>query len=51
MAIKTTRWDATELLTTPERVAAFLEEAFDDGDPALIAHSLGVAEGQKECLG
>ncbi len=51
MALKTTRWDAAELLTTPERVAAYLEEAFDDGDPALITYSLGVAARAKGMSG
>jgi probable addiction module antidote protein len=51
MALKTTRWDAAEALTTPERVAAYLEEAFNDGDPALIAYSLGVAARAKGMTG
>jgi len=28
-------------LTTPSRIAAYLEAAFEDGDPALIATALG----------
>ena len=41
MALKTTKWDPTEYLNTPESIAAYLEAAFDDGDPALIATALG----------
>ena len=28
-------------MTTPGRIAAYLEAAFDDGDPALVAAALG----------
>lgn len=41
MALKTTQWDPAEYLDTPEEIAAYLEAAFDDGDPALIAAALG----------
>lgn len=41
MALKTTRWDPTEYLNSPRSIAAYLEAAFDDGDPALIAAALG----------
>ena len=41
MALKTTKWDPTEYLNTPESIAAYLEAAFEDGDPALIATALG----------
>jgi probable addiction module antidote protein len=34
-------FDPVEYLDTPERIAAYLEEAFADGDPALIASALG----------
>lgn len=43
MAIKTSPWDSAELLDSPESVAAYIEAAFEDGDPALITHALGVA--------
>lgn len=43
MAIETTAWDSAELLDTPEAVAAYLEAAFEEGDPSLIAHALGAA--------
>ncbi len=41
MALKTTIWDAAEYLESPEAIAAYLEAAFEDGDPALIAAALG----------
>ena len=41
MPLKTAPWDPAEYLTTPSRIAAYLEAAFDDGDPALIATALG----------
>lgn len=39
--VKTTAWDPAEYLENPESVAAYLEAAFEDGDPALIAAALG----------
>ena len=41
MATKTTPWDAAEYIESPEAIAAYLEAAFEDGDPALIAAALG----------
>lgn len=41
MPLKTTRWDASEYLDSPKAIAAYLEGAFEDGDPALIAAALG----------
>ena len=41
MALKTTQWDAAEYLDSPKAIAAYLEAAFDEGDPALIAAALG----------
>jgi probable addiction module antidote protein len=45
------KWDTAELLTTPERVAAYLEVVLEDNDPELlksalndIARSKGMAE-------
>jgi probable addiction module antidote protein len=38
---KTKRWDAAEHLETEEDMAAYLEAALEDGDPALIAAALG----------
>jgi len=41
MALKTTQWDPSEYLDSPESIAAYLESAFEDGDTALIAAALG----------
>ena len=41
MALKTTPWDPSEYLDSPKAIAAYLEAAFEDGDPALIAAALG----------
>ncbi len=40
--IKTTRWDTADHLMTADDIAAYLEAVFEDGDPALISHALGV---------
>jgi probable addiction module antidote protein len=34
-------WDATEHLNSDGDIAAYLNAAFEDGDPALIAAALG----------
>lgn len=39
--IRTKPWDAADYLETGEDMAAYLEAAFEDGDPALIAAALG----------
>ncbi len=39
--LKTTIWDPAEHLETEEDIAAYLEAAFEEGDPALIAAALG----------
>ena len=41
MNLKTTLWDASEFLDSPESIAAYLEAVFEVGDPALIAAALG----------
>lgn len=41
MAIETSKWDGAEFLDTPEAIAAYLEAAFEDGDPKVITHALG----------
>jgi probable addiction module antidote protein len=38
---KTIPWDAADHLETAADIAAYLEAAFEDGDPALIGHALG----------
>jgi len=37
----TTQWDPAEHLETEDDMAAYLEAALDDGDPALVAAALG----------
>ena len=47
----TAPFDSADYLATPEDIAAYLEAAFEDGDPSLITHALGVvalAEGMTE---
>ena len=34
-------WDPAEYLSNPSSIVAYLEAAFEDGDPALIAAALG----------
>jgi len=38
---KTRPWDAVEHLETAEDMAAYLEAALEEGDPALIAAAMG----------
>jgi probable addiction module antidote protein len=38
---RTRPWDAAEHLETEEDMAAYLEAALEEGDPALIAAALG----------
>jgi probable addiction module antidote protein len=42
MALKISSWDSAELLDSPDAIAAYIEAAFEDGDPSVIAHALGV---------
>lgn len=41
MALETRPFDAAEVLGDDERIAAYLEAAFADGDPALFASAIG----------
>lgn len=41
MALKTTRFDILDHLKTPEERLAYLEAAFDEGDPSFITVALG----------
>jgi len=38
----TTRYDSADYLKTEKQIAAYLDEALDDGDPSLVRHALGV---------
>ena len=42
MALKTTRYDTADYLDSPEAIAAYVDAVFEDGDPALLTHALGV---------
>ncbi|HEU0155183.1 MAG TPA: addiction module antidote protein [Stellaceae bacterium] len=44
---ETIPWRTEDHLKTAEDIAAYLEAAFVDGDPRLIAHALGVAARSK----
>jgi probable addiction module antidote protein len=39
---KTISWRTEDYLNTPEDIASYLEAVFEDGDPELIAHALGI---------
>jgi len=41
MPVETKIWDPVERLTTPEAEFAYLEAAFEDGDPSVIAAAIG----------
>lgn len=43
MTVQTRPFDPANYLDGPEAIAAYLEGAFADGDPAEIADALGVA--------
>lgn len=47
MAVGTTPWDPADNLETAEDIAAYLEAAFEDGDPAVIATMLGAVARSK----
>ena len=41
MSIKTKPFDVAEVLNTEERISAYLEDAFETGDPSIIASAIG----------
>lgn len=41
MPTKTTVWDMADHIKSPEDAAAHLQAALEDGDTAVIAHTLG----------
>lgn len=45
--IKTIPWKSEDHLETPDDIAAYLEAAFEDGDPELIRHALSVVARSK----
>ena len=42
MALETKVFDSADYLHTSEEIAAYIEAAFEDGEPAVITHALGV---------
>ena len=42
MALETELYDTADYLNSEEAIAAYIEAVFEDGDPALITHALGV---------
>lgn len=50
MRIVISNWDSADYLDRPEAVAAYLEAAFEDGDPKIITHALGVVARSKGIL-
>ena len=42
MPLETTAFDAAEYLTSEEAQVELLKDAIEEGDPAYIAHALGV---------
>jgi probable addiction module antidote protein len=42
MARKTLPYDSADYLDDADSIAAYLEAAFEDGDPTVITHALGV---------
>ena len=42
MTVETTPWDSAELLDSPQAIAAYIEAALEEGDPALLTYALGV---------
>lgn len=41
MALKTSKWDVAEFLDSEEKVFAYIEAAFEEGDASLVAAALG----------
>jgi probable addiction module antidote protein len=41
MSVKIADWDGAEFLTTPERIAAYLDVVLEEGDPDMIKIALG----------
>ena len=45
--LKTRPWDSAALLKTDADIVGYLEAIFEEGDPALIMHGLGVVARSK----
>jgi probable addiction module antidote protein len=44
---KTTKWDSAGYLKTERDIVEYLDAVLEDGDPALVAHALGVVSRSK----
>ena len=42
MPTKTVPWDSSAVLRSDKEIAAYIDAVLEDGDPALLAHALGV---------
>jgi probable addiction module antidote protein len=42
VAITTTPYDNADYLESDEEITAYIDAVFEDGDPSLITHALGV---------
>lgn len=42
MAIKLARYDSAEYLKDDDAIIAYLQEALESGEPAMVSHALGV---------
>jgi probable addiction module antidote protein len=42
MPLETRSYDTAEYLDSDEAMAAYIDAVLEDGDPALVAHALGV---------
>lgn len=42
MTRTTSPWDSADVLDTPAAIAAYLQAALEEDDPALLTHALGV---------
>ncbi|HVB90094.1 MAG TPA: addiction module antidote protein [Beijerinckiaceae bacterium] len=51
MPVKTTSWDSAKYLRSDEDIAGYIDAVLEEGDPALVAHAIGVvakAKGMKQ---
>ena len=42
MKTKTIAWDSAAHLETEDDIAAYLDAVLEEGDPALVAHAIGI---------
>ena len=49
MALETSLWDSAELLESPEDIAAYIEAAFEDGDPSVITRPWASSPAPRAC--